>query len=218
MAWEMLSFSFAMSGTWASTERARKIRATKSRERAWLCFTLILAALSVFNFSLCSLRQLFAFRMPEMGIMMKISAPLASIALFFVLSMASTATSTAASPDHASSDYVSGIVTHVVDGDTFNVQGFGQVSLALVNSPEMGTIEGVHAREYTMERLLDAVVFLDKDDLSGNYADGGIPCMVYLSGQDGKPNLEKSFNMMIVDADYAVIKNDTPSEFDPAQW
>jgi len=42
--------------------------------------------------------------------------------------------------------------------------------------------------------------------------------MVYLSGQDGKPNLEKSFNRMIVDAGYAVIKNDTPSEFDPAQW
>jgi len=156
--------------------------------------------------------------------MMKISALLASIALFFVLSMALAVASTDhtstdfTSTYHASSDYVSGIVTHVVDGDTFNVQGFGQVSLALVNSPEMGTIEGVHAREYTMERLLDAVVFLDKDDLSGNYADGGIPCMVYLSGQDGKPNLEKSFNRMIVDAGYAVIKNDMPSEFDPAQW
>lgn len=146
--------------------------------------------------------------------MMKISAPLASIALFFALSIASTA----ASSDHASSDYVSGIVTHVVDGDTFNVEGFGQVSLALVNSPEMGTIAGVHSREYTMEMLLDAVVFLDKDDLSGNYADGGIPCMVYLSGQDGKPNLGKSFNRMIVDAGYAAIKNDTLSEFDPASW
>ena len=115
-------------------------------------------------------------------------------------------------------DYPSGIVTHVVDGDSFNVEGFGQVSLAQVNSPEMGTIEGVHAREYSMEQLLNAVVFLDKDDLDGTYADGGIPCLVYLSGSDGKPNLNRNFNKMIVDAGYAAIKNNTPSEFDPALW
>jgi endonuclease YncB( thermonuclease family) len=115
-------------------------------------------------------------------------------------------------------DYPSGIVTHVVDGDSFNVEGFGQVSLAQVNSPEMGTIAGVHAREYSMEQLLNAVVFLDKDDLDGTYADGGIPCLVYLSGSDGKPNLNRNFNKMIVDAGYAAIKKSTPSEFDPALW
>lgn len=115
-------------------------------------------------------------------------------------------------------DYPSGIVTHVVDGDSFNVEGFGQVSLAQVNSPEMGTIEGVHAREYSMEQLLNAVVFLDKDDMAGTYADGGVPCLVYLSGSGGKPNLNRNFNKMIVDAGYATIKNSTPSEFDPALW
>ena len=117
-----------------------------------------------------------------------------------------------------SQDYPSGIVTHVVDGDSFNVEGFGQVSLAQVNSPEMGTIEGVHAREYSMERLLNAVVFLDKDDMAGTYADGGVPCLVYLSGSDGMPNLNRNFNKMIVNAGYATIKNSTPSEFDPALW
>ena len=94
----------------------------------------------------------------------------------------------------------------------------GQVSLAQVNSPEMGTIEGVHAREYSMEQLLNAVVFLDKDDLAGTYADGGIPCLVYLSGSGGKPNLNRNFNKMIVDAGYATIINNTHSEFDPALW
>lgn len=117
-----------------------------------------------------------------------------------------------------SSDYQSGIVTSVVDGDSFYVQGFGEVSLAQVNCPEMGTIEGVHAREYSLEQILNAVVFLDKDDLAGTYADGGIPCLVYLSGSGGKPNMNKFFNKMIVDAGYAVIKNSTPSEFNPAFW
>jgi endonuclease YncB( thermonuclease family) len=118
----------------------------------------------------------------------------------------------------ASPDYPSGIVTHVVDGDTFEVQGFGLVTLTLAKSPEMGTIEGVHAREFAMERLLNVVIFLDKDDLAGINADGAIPCLVYLSGSDGKPNLNKSFNKMIVEAGFAVIKNDTQSEFNPALW
>lgn len=115
-------------------------------------------------------------------------------------------------------DLPSGIVTSVVDGDSFHVDGFGLVSLAHVNSPEMGSIEAVHAREYSMERLLNVVVFLDRDDLAGTYPDGGIPCMVFLSGSGGGPNLNKSYNKMIVEAGYAAITNSTPSEFDPALW
>jgi len=118
----------------------------------------------------------------------------------------------------ASSDYPSGIVTWVEDGDTFEVQDFGLVSLSQVDSPEMGTIEGVHVREFALERLLNVVVFLDKDDSASINADGSILCLVYLSGPNGKPNLNKSFNKMIVEAGFAVIKNDTKSEFDPALW
>lgn len=118
----------------------------------------------------------------------------------------------------ASFDYSSGIVTYVADGDTFDVQGFGPVSLSQVDCPEMGTIEAVHAREFAMEMLLNVVVFLDKDDLIGTNADGSIPCLVYLSGPDGKPNLKKSFNKMVVDAGFGAIKRDLKSEFDPANW
>jgi hypothetical protein len=112
----------------------------------------------------------------------------------------------------------SGIVTSIVDGDSFHVDGFGLVSLAHANSPEMGCIEAVHAREYSMERLLNVVVFLDKDDIADTYPDGGTPCIVFLSNQTGGPNLNKSYNEMIVDAGFAVITNSTPSEFDPALW
>ena len=112
----------------------------------------------------------------------------------------------------------SGIVSRVIDGDTFDVQGFGLVSLADVKCPEMGTIEGVHAREYALENLLDVQVFLDKDDMAATNADGSIPCLVYLTGWDGKPNLNKNFNKMTVTAGYAVIENNTRSEFDPALW
>ncbi|MDD2754558.1 MAG: DUF5615 family PIN-like protein [Methanothrix sp.] len=43
---------------------------------------------------------------------------------------------------------------------------YGLVTLSQVKSPEMGTIEEVHAREFAMERLLNVVVFLDRDDLA----------------------------------------------------
>ena len=112
----------------------------------------------------------------------------------------------------------SGIVTRVIDGDTIDVQGFGLVSLADVKCPEMGTTEGVHAREYALENLLDVQVFLDKDDTAATNADGSIPCLVYLLGSDGKPNLNKNFNKMTVMAGHAVIKKNTGTEFDPAQW
>jgi endonuclease YncB( thermonuclease family) len=105
-----------------------------------------------------------------------------------------------------------------VDGDTFEVQGFGLVSLSQVDCPEMGTIEAVHAREFALERLLNVVVFLDKDDLASTNADGSIPCLVYLSGPDGKPNLKKSYNKMVVDAGFGVIKRDPKAELDPANW
>jgi endonuclease YncB( thermonuclease family) len=118
----------------------------------------------------------------------------------------------------SSQDYASGIVTSIVDGDSFHVDGFGLVSLAHVNSPEMGCIEAVHAREYSMERLLNVVVFLDRDDQGGTYPDGGIPCMVYLSNQTGGPNLNKSYNKMVIEAGYGVITSSTPSKFDPALW
>ncbi len=118
----------------------------------------------------------------------------------------------------ASFDYPSGIVTYVADGDTFEVQGFGLVSLSQVDCPEMGHIEGVHAREFALERLLNVVVFLDKDDQASTNSDGSIPCLVYLSGPSGKPNLNKNFNKMVVEAGFGVIKRDPKSEFDPALW
>lgn len=119
----------------------------------------------------------------------------------------------AASPNEAS-----GIVSMVVDGDTFEVQGFGLVSLADVLSPAMGTYEGSYARDFTDTHLLNVQVFLDKDDTAAVRDDGSIPCLVYLSGSGGKPNLNKSFNEMIIEAGHAVINKDPKSEFDPEKW
>ncbi len=115
----------------------------------------------------------------------------------------------------ASPNEASGIVSSVINGDTFEVQGFGLVKLADINCPEMGTMEGVHAREFSMENLLGVQVFLDVDSRARQKAKGATPCVVYLANPDGTPNLNKNFNKMIALAGYAAIKNDSRSEFDP---
>jgi micrococcal nuclease len=118
----------------------------------------------------------------------------------------------------ASPDEASGIVLRVVDGDTFEVQGFGLVKLADIDVPEMGTIEGVHAREYALENLLGVQVFLDIDDRRGKRADGATACIAYLANSNGTPNIHKNFNSMVLTAGFARIKDDPANEFDPTIW
>lgn len=118
----------------------------------------------------------------------------------------------------ASPDEVSGVVLKVVDGDTFEIQGFGLVRLADIDSPEMGTIEGVHAREYALENLLGVQVFLDIDDRMKRKPNAETTCVAYLANRNGTPNLNKNFNKMVVQSGYAVVRNDTRNEFDPLRW
>ncbi len=111
----------------------------------------------------------------------------------------------------------SGVVLKVIDGDTFEVQGFGLVRLANVDCPKMGTIEGVHAREYTLENLLGVQVFLDIDNRTCKSSNGATECVVYLANPDGTPNMKKNFNKMVVNAGYAYVRNNSKSEFSPAR-
>ncbi|MHC1631128.1 MAG: hypothetical protein ACXQT4_02365 [Methanotrichaceae archaeon] len=105
-----------------------------------------------------------------------------------------------------------GVVRNVIDGCTLVVDGFGTVHLADVNCPPMGTANGVHSREYSMERLLNVQVFLDVDNNTGQ------TCVVYLYGGKGGPKLSPCFNRMIVDAGYAWVSDDPNNEFDPDNW
>lgn len=111
-----------------------------------------------------------------------------------------------------------GRVSSVAAGDTFTVDGFGQVHLADVQAPTTGTSNAVHSKEYALENVLNVQVFLDVDNVTGYRPGGTTECLVYLSTQDGRPNLDRLFNKMIVNAGYAKISNDTRNEFDPADW
>jgi endonuclease YncB( thermonuclease family) len=128
----------------------------------------------------------------------------------------------------AAIDETYGVVTKVVDGDTFYVaiqkadpriiSSVEDIRLADVNSPEMSTSEGPAARDFTYAVLMGKRVYLDIDDLKVRDEYGRLVCVVYLSGAYGQPLATPCFNRMLVDSGHAVIDNFTDNEFDPKNW
>lgn len=137
---------------------------------------------------------------------MRLIQPVAILLLFILVG------SVASAPDE-----FCGVVTKVVDGDTFDVDGLGRVRLADVDCPELDTEAGRAAANYTISWLFGRIVWLDIDDLKGRDDYGRWICVVYLD-ENGAPNREMNFNRMIVDSGHAVVKNFTDNEFDPADW
>ncbi len=130
----------------------------------------------------------------------------------------------------AAQDEAYGVVTNVVDGDTFDVtiekanpkivSAVERVRLADVNSPELSTPDGPAAMDFTFAVLMNKRVYLDIDDLSGTGRDsyGRLIAVVYLTGFYGQPLASPNFNRMLVDSGHAVLENFTNNEFEPADW
>ncbi len=130
----------------------------------------------------------------------------------------------------ATLDEAYGIVTNVVDGDTFDVTiektcpkviyNVERIRLADVDSPEMDSEMGLQARDFTYAVLKNKRVYLDIDDLSANGRDnyGRLICVVYLAGFYGQPIAAPNFNRLLLDSGNAMSKNFTNNEFDPLDW
>jgi micrococcal nuclease len=123
-----------------------------------------------------------------------------------------------------------GIVTNVVDGDTFDIRivqtdpriiyEIERVRLADVNCPEMSTPEGPPAKNLTAAILLNKTVWLDIDDRTTDGRDfyGRLVCVVYLADPSGQPIPTPCFNRILVDSGQAVIDDYTTNEFVPDVW
>jgi len=130
----------------------------------------------------------------------------------------------------ASQDEAYGMVTNVVDGDTFDVTiekadakvsySVERIRLADVDSPEMNTDSGPDARDFTYAVLKNKRVYLDIDDLSqtGRDSYGRLICVAYLTGIYGQPIVAPNFNRLLVDSGHARLENFTNNEFDPQDW
>ncbi|MGC9515586.1 MAG: thermonuclease family protein [Methanocrinis sp.] len=111
---------------------------------------------------------------------------------------------------------VSGVVTKVVDGDTFDVEGLGRVRLADVDSPEMDTPAGKAAKFFAETMLLGETVHLDVDDLGGKDRYGRWICVAYV--EDPETGTLINFNGMLAAFGYAEVKDFRDNEFDPGGW
>jgi micrococcal nuclease len=146
---------------------------------------------------------------------------------FFLLSLLFLITLAAASTEEAT-----GRVTHVVDGDTFDVQiqdhdnriteDLIRIRFADIDCPETrgpnACEAGRKATEYTRSWLLNNFVYMDLDDKTGKDEFGRWVAVVYLSNLDGSLNLTRNFNRMLVDSGNAVIEDFKNNEFDPKSW
>ena len=127
-------------------------------------------------------------------------------------------------------DEAYGIVTNVVDGDTFDVTiekagekvaySVERIRLADVDSPEIETDRGPAAKDFTFAVLMNKRVYLDIDDHSANGRDsyGRLICVAYLTGVYGQPLAAPNFNRLLVDSGHARLENFTNNEFDPQDW
>ena len=111
---------------------------------------------------------------------------------------------------------ITGVVMNVVDGDTFDVEGFGRVRLADVDCPEMDTSAGKAAKFFAETMLLGETVHLDVDDLGGKDRYGRWVCVAYI--KDPETGSSVNFNSMLVTSGYAVVKDFKDNEFDPKGW
>jgi len=116
----------------------------------------------------------------------------------------------------ATATEVSGLVTNVVDGDTFDVEGFGRVRLADVDSPEIDTPGGKAAKFFAETWLLGNMVRLDVDDLAGKDQYDRWVCVAYV--EDPETGSLINFNSMLVTSGHAVVKDYKDNEFDPSGW
>ena len=111
---------------------------------------------------------------------------------------------------------VSGLVTRVVDGDTFDVEGFGRVRLADVDAPEMDTPAGKAAKFFAEAWLQDEIVHLDVDDLGVKDRYGRWIAVAYIEDPDTGSLV--NFNRLLVSSGHAVIKDFRDNKFDPRDW
>jgi micrococcal nuclease len=106
------------------------------------------------------------------------------------------------------------VVSHVVDGDTFDTTTQGRIRLADVDAPEYGEA-GYWAAKSALSTLVNgATVYLDVDDMYETDPWGRLVCVVYVRYNETH---YQNVNQALLDEGVVVIDNHD-NEFDPFVW
>jgi len=107
-----------------------------------------------------------------------------------------------------------GIVTYIVDGDTFDIASVGRIRLADINCPEVGELGADEATQSLESLIYNKEVYIDIDDIYGTGPYERIIAVVYVYYDDTHL---KNVNQALLDAGHAEIMN-YDNEFDPSTW
>ncbi|MDR2624262.1 MAG: thermonuclease family protein [Methanobrevibacter sp.] len=107
-----------------------------------------------------------------------------------------------------------GRCTHVIDGDTVDIEGIGRIRLVGVDTPEKGEKGYEKAKNFTKNNLLNKTVVLDIDSLAwkGKYGVGKDRYNRTLA-KILINDMKTDFNQLLVDEGYARVYYFSPSEF-----
>jgi micrococcal nuclease len=103
-----------------------------------------------------------------------------------------------------------GYCSHVVDGDTIDVDGVGRIRFVGVNTPERGERGYQEAKEFVTVSCLGKTVGLDIDNAKHYDKYGRVLAVVYVDGVN--------LNAELLKRGYAEVLYIPPSEFNPYSW
>lgn len=104
----------------------------------------------------------------------------------------------------------SGYCSHVVDGDTIDVEGVGRIRFVGVNTPERNQPGYNEAKDYVKSLCLGKKVYLDIDNAKSSDRYGRVLAVVYVNNINLNSDLLKK--------GYAEVMYIPPSEFNPYSW
>jgi micrococcal nuclease len=104
----------------------------------------------------------------------------------------------------------SGYCSHVVDGDTIDVDGVGRIRFVGINTPERGEIGYQEAKDFVKNSCLGKTVGLDIDNDKHYDKYGRILAVVYAD--------DVNLNAELLKRGYAEVLYIPPSEFNPYSW
>jgi hypothetical protein len=115
------------------------------------------------------------------------------------------------------------LVDHVIDGTSFvikNENASDIVILADVDLLNHNITEGFQVKNFTESWIQGKKIWLDIDNRSpkGRDQNNRLICAAYLEDSNGSANSSMCLNRMLVDAKYAIIKDNAENEFDPYDW
>jgi len=106
------------------------------------------------------------------------------------------------------------IATHIVDGDTFDIDTGQRIRLADVDTPEKNEAGYFEAYQFLSNLIYNKKVYLDIDDIYVYDKYGRLVCLVYV---DYNSTHYLNINKALLEKDLALISN-YDNEFNPKNW